>query len=452
MPYDKVPRNYDPDAFQKIIDGMQRAQRAAEKRGQRDAIDVARGTRKALKALYRKVTGQDGTDDAGFAEPPITLPAPQKLNIFELGLWGWATINPFVDWKYWNKIRGYQFFGSQNEWFAPQEDDYTETGTFIEQDDPPVTHVGQHWGNGTVGDEDEYLLTENTDDQSDTFILHPGLVGKVLENSTRSQRGKIDALETNKLKDSTTDFTSTLITVGMPVQNVALNTFTTVLTISNGELTLNDDIFTRIGEQYLVGAGEIPLVGGYNLFDVKHRVKTAGLGWVRGDNWRIFEYPANKLPCVGALATFVKRAGNFYVRARTVGRDNNFSDFNPPLNEDPDQSSGITSSEDLETPVFVDPIHSDGKDCPIELDDGDPDYGKPIHPTLGAVPWTDIVGGCRETDHYKFFGFEWCHVELVYNTIPEDDDDLDVFYKVIRTGALWGSPTVDEDEEEGEYS
>jgi hypothetical protein len=141
------------------------------------------------------------------------------------------------------------------------------------------------------------------------------------------------------------------------------------------------------------------------------------------------------------------------VRARTVGKGDTYSDFAPPMAEAPEQSTGLSSSEDLSTPVFVQPTHSDGHLCPIETDENDSNYGKPIHEVTGLpVEWSDIVSGCRETDHLKFFGFEWCHVELVYNTIPEDDEELDVFYNVRRTGALWNTPTVDEDEDESELS
>jgi len=186
----------------------------------------------------------------------------------------------------------------------------------------------------------------------------------------------------------------------------------------------------------------------YNLFDLKHKVKATGVTWVEGDEWRIYEYPANKLPSIGAFATYRKRPGNFYVVSRTVGKGDSYSDFTDEVT-----TTGLSSSEDLSTPTFVDPLYKDEiTDCPIDTSPVSIDYGKPIHPTLGAVPWTDIVGGCRETGHVKLFGFEWCNIELVYNTIDEDDDDLDVFYNFQKKSSLPTTPEIDEDEDESELS
>jgi hypothetical protein len=456
MAYEKVPEKYDQKSIQKLVDQLQRDQARSEQRQITQTRDLAVQAKRAFRKLNQKLTEKTSPADTDQAFQSFTIPAPQNLKVYELITWGFATVSPWERFKYWGKIKGYEFFGSLNENFTPQENDYVEDGTFVDYftspTDPLTKHIGAHKGTGTLASPDLYLNTEDTTTPEASFIFHPNLnTGNIiLENTTRSARGNIDTLQTDHLLDATNDFA--LITVGMPVQNVRLDTWTTVTNVAAGDLTLDDDIFTEVGESYLVGAGKIPVVLGYNPLARKYQVGTAGVKWVAGDRWRIHDYPANKLPSIGAYATFVKRPGNFYVRARTIGKGDTYSDFAPPMAEAPEQSTGLSSSEDLSTPVFVQPVHTDGTTCPIETNDADPDYGKPIHPSLGAVEWSDIASGCRETDHLKFFGFEWCNVELVYNTIPEDDDETDVFYNVVRTGALWGSPTVDEDEDESELS
>ena len=440
MPYDKVPREYNPEAMQKIIDNIQREQRRAEGRRAADTIDVALRLKRDIQKVEDQLVESLSAGGEDAASQPFNLPTPRNLKCYELINWGWTTVVPYLSWKYWGKIRGYEFYGSQNQDFTPQAEPYTETGT--------------HRGSGTLANPDTYLDTEDIDDPTNTFVLDPRLnnTGKIiLENTTRSVRGKIDGLETDKLKDSTQSFP--LITSGMKVQNTSLNKWATVLSVAAGELTLDDDIFTRLGEGYLVGAGLIPL--SLFAFGLKKRyqVKATGVTWVAGDEWRIYDYPENRLLSIGSLATFLKRKGNFYVRARTIGRGKSFSDFYPPLTSSPITSSGLSSSEDLSTPSFVQPVYSDGKTCPIDTNPSSSHYGKPIHPDTGLpVEWTSIVDGCRELDHVKFFGFEWCNVEIVYETISEDDDDTNIFYRVRRTGALVGTPTVDEEGEESELS
>jgi len=161
----------------------------------------------------------------------------------------------------------------------------------------------------------------------------------------------------------------------------------------------------------------------------KYQIKATGVTWVEGDKWVIKNYPSNKLFNIGALSTFNKRAGNFYVVARSIGKGNASSAFTAE-----ETSEGPTSSEDLSTPVIVQPIHTDGTTCPLNAS-GQPEYGE----AGGAVvDWTDIVAGTRETDHLNWFGIEWCNVEIVYNTIDEDDGTQDVFYRVKRTGVTVG--------------
>lgn len=440
MPYEKIPKEYSQEALQKVIDKLQKDQRQSDDLSRKNAIDISQKLEQAIADLQDRITEATTPADTDQSYQSHLVPAPQGLKAFELITWGWATVSPWLRWKYFGKVSGYEFYGSQNQNFDPHADDYTETG--------------EHYGTGTVGSEDVYLYTKDESDPSNTFILAPNLVKAlpanqlILENATRSVKGNIDALESLKLKDADADF-STVI-VGNPVRNVRLDTWATVTAVGSGELSLDTDIFTTVGEAYLVGAGRIDA---YNLFDVKHKIKATGVKWVDGDTWRIYKYPANKLPSIGAFATFTKRTGNFYVRARSIGKGNSFSDFAPPLNQDPEQTTGLSSSEDLSTPVFVQPIHSDGQTCPIETDSGSANYGRPIHPITGLpVDWDDIVGGTRETDHLKFFGFEWCNVELVYNTIAEDDDDLDVFYNFRKKSSLPATPTVDEDEDESELS
>jgi len=55
------------------------------------------------------------------------------------------------------------------------------------------------------------------------------------------------------------------------------------------------------------------------------------LQWDTNDRWRIKEYPANRLLSIGPWAMFIKTFKtiflDFYVKARTVGRGNSFSEF-----------------------------------------------------------------------------------------------------------------------------
>ena len=162
----------------------------------------------------------------------------------------------------------------------------------------------------------------------------------------------------------------------------------------------------------------------YNLLNRKYQIKATGVTWNEDDRWVIKNYPQNRLFSVGAFSVYNKFAGNFYVVARSIGKGNAASKFTSE-----EVSTGLTStSKDLSTPTLVYPVHSDGEECDL----GD---GRPVHPTLGIVPWTDIVAGTRETDHLNFFGYEWCNVEIVYNTIDEDDGTGEIFYHIIRTGA-----------------
>jgi len=467
MPYDKVPPEYDAKSLQKIIDAIQRKQGQEENKRKVESIDMALSVRKELQKINRKINEQNSPANNDQAFQPFTIPSPQGLKIFELITWGWTTIKPFLRFKYWGKVKGYEFFGSQNINFTPQEEPYAETGTFEDkftdptptikdgvQLSPYTTYQGAHKGTGTVASPDTYLNTEDTDTPAASFIFAPGLNTNtiVLQNVTRSVKGNIDSVTASRLNDSAQNFlTDGIVKADMYAWNRGKDFWAKITGVYDGYLTLDTDIFTTIGETYLIGAGKIPILLGYNPLNRKYQIKATGVEWVAGDEWRIYEYPANKLPSIGAFATFLKRPGNFYVRARTVGKGDTYSDFSPSLNEEPTQSTGLSSSEDLSTPVFVQPIHRDGYTCPIETDDTSVNYGRPMY-AGSPVEWADITGGCRETDHWKLFGFEWCHVEIVYNTIPEDDDDLNVVYNVRRTGALWGTPTVDEDVEESELS
>jgi len=68
----------------------------------------------------------------------------------------------------------------------------------------------------------------------------------ILDNATRSVKGNVDSLETNKLKDSTRTFST--ISAGNMVRNIRLNTWAEVVTVSAGEIIMDDDIFTTVGE------------------------------------------------------------------------------------------------------------------------------------------------------------------------------------------------------------
>lgn len=170
----------------------------------------------------------------------------------------------------------------------------------------------------------------------------------------------------------------------------------------------------------------------YALLKPKYSINTT-ISWNNGDLWRIKQYPQNKLFNIGSLCIYYKRFGNFYVRARSVGRGHSYSQFTEET-----ASTGLTSTEEIAAPTFVYPVHGcyliDGgtvtRTCTLDSAD---DY-VPRCPEHGLVhDWEEIVAGTRQTEHQSLFGFEWCNVEVVFNEVEADDDArTKTFYHVKR--------------------
>lgn len=174
-----------------------------------------------------------------------------------------------------------------------------------------------------------------------------------------------------------------------------------------------------------VTKGTSGTISSYGLARPKYLIRAPGVTWDNGDIWRIKNYPKNKMFNIGSLCIFSKRIGNFYVKARTVGKGYSYSSFTEQVS-----SEGTTSSSEIDAPTIVPPIHNcqaydpslENRYCTLEAA-----YNyRPRCPDHGVVPWTEIIGGSRETDHFAVFGVEVCNVELVYNEV--EDDTLDVNY------------------------
>jgi hypothetical protein len=164
--------------------------------------------------------------------------------------------------------------------------------------------------------------------------------------------------------------------------------------------------------------GEKGNIVAYGLVKPRYTIKATGVTWREGDRWRIYKYPKNRLFNIGSLCIFPKRLGNVWIKARAFGKGHSFSGFTAAT-----QSSGLSSTSEIEAPTIVYPIHECGRTC--TLDEAD-DY-LPRCDVHGVVAWDEITGGTRQTDHFSFFGFEGCNVELVYNEIT--DEDVDVLYR-----------------------
>jgi len=366
MANEKFPEDYKPSIIQRIFERISNTVEQNKKDSDQNLFDTTVELKDQLKQTEEKLTEKIDAESGDQPSKPITLPPPQTLTVYDLGLWGFALVDPFFRWKFWGKIRGYEFFGSPNLGFTVEAERYTQ--------------YGNHFGNGTLLLPDVYLNTKDPEtdpDLNETFILDhrllwpspDGLFEKlIIENLTQGTSGEIQA---------------------------------------------------------------------YSLLTPRYAIRATGVTWVEGDEWRIKNYPQNRLFNVGSFCIFPKRLGNFYVKARCVGRGLNYSDFTAETD-----SSGIAGDADIAPPTFVYPVHSCGETCDIKLDGAD--RGLPICPVHGLVyDWKEIVEGTRETDHIYFFGLEWCNVEVVYREI--DDEDINVFYQVRRDLELISGETVDDD-------
>ena len=367
---EKLPKDYSPGVIQKILERLKMSVTTSDQKRAQQLYDSSQEMKQQLADLEKKLTEKISTKDGERTPTHATLPVPQNLKALEFGTWGWAVVDPFMRWKYIGKITGYEFYGSQNTGFTPQ------AATYLQAD--------YHWGEGP---DDVYLNTEHSTDASLSFILDTRLVQLTLDIQKYPD---IDEEGTNYHKE---------VVGGIPYY------------------------YNLVLENTTQGTSGPIAAFAYNLLNRRYQIKATGVTWNTDDRWVIKNYPQNRLFSVGAFSVYNKFAGNFYVVARSIGRGNAASKFTSE-----EVSTGLTSTgKDLSTLTLVYPIHSDGETCELI-------NGRPVHPTLGIVPWTDIVAGTRETDHLNFFGLEWCNVEIVYNTIDEDDGTGGIFYHIIRTG------------------
>ena len=377
---EKLPKDYSPGVIQKILERLKMSVTTSDQKRAQQLYDTSQEMKQQLADLEKKLTEKISTKDGERTPTHAVLPIPQDLGILELGTWGWATINPFQGFKYIGKITGYEFYGSQNTGISLDPQDPKPDYLLFKPKADPYLQIGYHRGDGP---KDEYLNTRHSTDDSLSFIFDPRLVQLTLDTQKYPD---IDEVGTNYHKE--------------------------------GDLYYN-----LVLENTTQGTKGPIALGAYNLLNAKYQIKATGVTWNADDRWVIKNYPQNRLFNIGPFCTFTKRAGNFYVIARSTGRGNAASEFTQE-----EVSTGLTSTEkELSIPTLVYPIHSDGTTC--DLVDG-----RPVHETLGIVPWTSIVAGTRETDHLNFFGLEWCNVEIVYNTIDEDDLTGGIFYQVVRTG------------------
>lgn len=417
---DKPPKEYDAGKIQALLEKLDRKVKGLEATTKKDLQDLSKELAESIEKVNSDLSDKIDSRTGEESQFPTIIPVPENLKVYEFGFWGFAHVDPFMKWKYIGRLVGYEFYGSPNEDFTPQADPYTQNGT----------HAGD-------GPDDIYLNT-------DPFVLDNRLIRLlpqnqlILENVTRGTSGKTTDTSPYKLIDSNNDFST--IEVGMKAYNpakhstlaegVTTKAWATVVSVYPGEILLDLDIFTRTGDDYMLGVGRIePLA--YGAFP-KYMVKADGVKWNAGDQWRIRKYPQNKLFSIGAFCTFSKRLGNFYVKARSVGKGTSFSEFTEVIT-----SEGISSTAELETVRIVPPIHAlgaidgvDGVEC--EMIGGIPSC--PNHGLIvdgsGNVDWSQISAGTREVAHYDVFGFERSVIELVYETLDTDDPTV---YKVLVT-------------------
>lgn len=186
--------------------------------------------------------------------------------------------------------------------------------------------------------------------------------------------------------------------------------------------------------------GEEGTITLYGVAKPKFRLFTnnSSLVWQYGDRWRIKKYPRNRLFNIGSLCIFYKRVGNIWIKARAFGKGHSYSNFTVAT-----QSTGLTSSEEIEAPNIVYPVHNCGRTCTLEVAD---DYW-PRCPVHGKITdWEEIVAGTRQVDHFSFFGFEGCNVELVYDEV--EDETVDVLYRAKHQLLNEADDTVVDDEED----
>lgn len=472
-PKDRIKKWLDPksrDIFTRIIEDLYKRIGKSEDVSKDQYLDLSREFSTLKDDLEKKT-----------APPKISktdiLPIPENLNVWDLFTLGITHVNPSLGTRlrYFGKIKGYEFYGSPNSGFEPHLEPYLQSG--------------YHFGVNNV----QWLYTENTDDQTETFVLDGRLVGKTIAKVYQQVIGTATSGSTGStLKDSGASFASFM--VGRTIRNTTDESSGVISAVASGtELTAvlsdgqeddwdeGDDyiIYNREGTitgwgttpkyrlratdansniitwEKITGAGTAGCTGstlidsgasfddsilGRNIRNETDgstgtvsgvasgteltAVLTGGTGndWEDGDDYRIYdkwiikEYPRNRLFNFGPFAVFPKRLGDYYVLARTVGKDRVYSPYTSET-----QSVGWSSSAGLMVPIIMFPVHSCGSTCTMV-------EGYPVCPTHGSVTWDEITGGSRETDHFHFFGAEYCKVEIVL----EVEDKPGPWYEIFK--------------------
>lgn len=421
---EKLPTDYNPGKIEAILEKFERKVVGIEKVNKDNLADLSKEFKGIVAEVEENLNARIDSQSGDAGTPLSTrLPVPQNLKCFEAVGWGFAHVDPFQRVKFLGKIVNYDFFGSNNPFVNPKspgDPDYENVPLAV-PNETPYEQLGYHRGTGTVGSPDTYLNTEHPTDDELTWILDNRLYKilpenrLIIENLNRSAKGVCDDTEASKIKDADGDFVNKNIKAGMYAHKLGGNDntyWTEVLSVSAGELSLAEDIFVE-GDRYEVGTGRIT---GYRLLNPKFEITAQGVEWVEGDQWRIKEYPQNKLFSIGAFATFTKRSGTFYVKARSVGTKGTYSAFTEQV-----ESEGLSSGGELPPVSIVYPIHFgaepddqvSGETCTI-VD------GLPVCPNHPNITWEDIGAGTREMAHYDIFGVERCIVELVYEEIEID--------------------------------
>jgi hypothetical protein len=367
MAYEKIPKDYNPGTIQKVVEGLKRSIGISSKKSAQDLFDTSKEIKDSITKLAKKVAnlaGEGGEQGQGATYTPV----PEDLTVYEFGTWGFATVNPFLRWKYRGKIVGYEFYGTMNVDangdFEPHESDYVQKGTHYAYNG---TLLGQ--GNGTT-QPNLYLHTQGPT-ALDSHILDRRLVKAlaskrpILENVDTGEWGYIGGFQ------------------AIPFLPILVNP--TMYKIFASRPTDPDDLTSA----------PIPLT------------------WTDGDTWRIKEYPNQSLFSIGALAIFYKRLGNIYVKARTIGKGHSYSNFTESTS-----STGVSSTETVDAPVIVMPKHQCAPGLIRECTLVEANNFKPYCTGCGKiVPWIEIVSGTREIDHWALFGFEYSSVEFVFEEL-----------------------------------
>jgi hypothetical protein len=434
---ERLPPDYDGPKIEAILETLERKVKGVERLSQKELKDLSIEIKDSITDVEQRLTDKiegSGKEDDVF---PTTLPIPQNLKVFEAISLGFAHVDAFQRARYFGKLVNYEFYGSPNSFeisayihkgtgdgtgrictldgngnpvcpnhgvldFAVEGSKIVKTPEHNPQENPYPQH-GTHRGTGTVASRDTYLNTKHPEDDDlswvlDTRLFNPLWVGVlkekriIIQNITRSTKGICDETVADKIKDADGDFLNKNIdTSYMYAHNLKDNkdaNWTRVTNIDDtGTLTVADDIF-EAGDHYTVGYGRIE---GYRLLNplglfagIKYEIQAQGVKWVEGDEWRIAEYPANKLFSIGAFCTFTKRAGSFFVKARSVGKGNSYSQFT-----EEEESVGITSEG--------------SSDEPLEWNAADKIDAKPVYwnRTI-VVTWSLLISPLR-VDYYRLF-------------------------------------------------